>query len=176
MNETKVNQLARKMGVILCESGMRMIRSAFSLKPEMRRFWYLEKFFKEQGIKARLNPADNDFYFTNWETMKKIIEVDWISQKKYVKEKFDCEDFAYAFKSHLSEIYGLNGIGVSHGHCYDLTGKWKYGHFWIVLPTIDNGKFNLHWLESINDKWVEHKIGRKIIIGATEYRPLSIRF
>ena len=33
MTEKQTNKLARKMGVILCESGMRMIRNAFELNP-----------------------------------------------------------------------------------------------------------------------------------------------
>ena len=173
--QKKINIL-RNFGASLCKAGQKMIRTSFRLSPKMYYWWQLENFLKLEIKDVRLSPKDGKYYLIDWKTMEKIIKTDWVDEQKYIKEKFDCDDFAYAFFSHISEIFKINNVGIVHGHVYNKdTGKWIGGHFWNAVLTKENGVLKLHWYEPMKDNWTEHKKG-KIVMGDWEYRPLSIRF
>lgn len=177
MEQQKKINILRNFGATLCMAGQKMIRTSFKLSPKLYYWHDLEKFLKDRLGDVRLNQKDGHYFLIDWETMKKIIAVDWIDKRKYVKEKFDCDDFAYAFFSHISEIFEINNVGIVHGYVYNKdTGKWIGGHFWNAILTENYGELHLHFYEPMTDKWVLKIKGQKVIMGNWEYRALSIRF
>jgi len=52
-----------------------------------------------------------------------IIKWDWTDNKKYVAEKYDCDNFAFSFKARMDRKFHLNNVGLvvdySGGHAYN---------------------------------------------------------
>lgn len=140
MNEQKINIL-RNFGASLCQIGQGFIKKSFKLSPKLYYWHDLEKFLKEQLKGVRLNPKDGKYFLIDWETMKKIIAVDWIDKKKYVKERFDCEvpvELAWAW-----------GLFFADGSC-GLRKKGGYsGAYWRIVNTnkdfLERAKRALDW-------------------------------
>ena len=69
-------------------------------------------------------PLDAKFMLTDKNTFLDIVIWDWVDQKPYVSNFFDCDKFALAFKLHLSWYFGLNQVGwvldYKSGHSYNL--------------------------------------------------------
>lgn len=65
---------------------------------------------------------DIKYWTTSYEEWFKIILEDTIDKKKYIKERFDCDDFAKVFKCHCIEKYGLNAVGLVR----DFLGRHAY--------------------------------------------------
>jgi hypothetical protein len=67
---------------------------------------------------------DGTYYATDLETLKRIIDWDWIDTRKYLVDTFDCDKFAMYFKARISIDFGVNAIGVildySSAHAYNL--------------------------------------------------------
>ena len=99
------------------------------------------------GTKVKRIALDNKYRLCNQDDMIKIIEWDFIDQKGYIAEFWDCDKFALAFKSRCAMVFGVNQVALvvdwSSAHAYNL----------IVLP--DEGillyepQTDLYW--NIND-------------------------
>ena len=67
---------------------------------------------------------DNKYQVTTQKDMKKIIDCDWTDNKKYVAEKYDCDNFAFSFKAMVDRRFGVNNVGLvidySGGHAYNI--------------------------------------------------------
>jgi len=54
----------------------------------------------------------------------KIIDWDWTDNKKYVAEKYDCDNFAFSFKARVDRKFHVNTVGLvidyDAGHAYNL--------------------------------------------------------
>lgn len=52
-----------------------------------------------------------------------IIKWDWTNNKRYVSEKYDCDNFAFSFKARMDRRFHLNNVGLvvdySGGHAYN---------------------------------------------------------
>jgi len=55
---------------------------------------------------------DSRYYLTTPEDFDHIVAEDALSHRYYRRGKFDCENFAFAFKSICDGRYGLNSVGV----------------------------------------------------------------
>ena len=51
-----------------------------------------------------------------------IIRWDWTDKKKYVAEKYDCDNFAFSFKARMDRKFHLNNVGL----VIDYSGKHAY--------------------------------------------------
>lgn len=67
-------------------------------------------------------PLDKRYHLTTPDDFSKIVEDTVIDHRNYRKAKFDCEDFAFSFKSIVAHKYGLNSVGV----VIDYGGKHAY--------------------------------------------------
>ena len=69
-------------------------------------------------------PLDGKYVLTNKESFLEIVAWDWVDSWDWLKDKFDCENFAFLFKSHVDLYFGLNQVGVvldyKAGHAYNL--------------------------------------------------------
>ena len=67
---------------------------------------------------------DNKYLVTNLKDMKKIIEWDWTDNRKYIAEKYDCDNFAFSFKAMVDRKFNVNNVGLvidySAGHAYNI--------------------------------------------------------
>ena len=169
------NSLALKMSNILENSARTMARSAFDLSigtiTSTKSREFIQPFFPQ----AKFVFLDGTFKTVSWDNWKDIIEWDKTDLLRYVKEYFDCDDFAYTFKYSILSKLGIPCF-VVHGHIYDKSGKWKGGHFWNAM--IAGNK--LYFYEPIYDRFVEVIKGQKVFIKMAtedrEYRPLTFEF
>jgi len=77
---------------------------------------------KSGGV-SRLT-LDGTYFCIQPDDFARVIGWDWIDQKPYIAEKFDCEDFAFAFKGRFSTIWEVNCVGMvvdwSCSHAYNV--------------------------------------------------------
>jgi len=55
---------------------------------------------------------DAKYRIPHIDELRQILRSDWLDKKQYVAEYFDCDDYAFALKSHFAEQHQINGIGV----------------------------------------------------------------
>ena len=92
----------------------------------------------DSGVSRR--PLDSKYYLCSQDDMAKIIGWDWTDHKQYQSNRFDCEDFAFRFKSRVNYCFGLNQVGLvidwSGGHSYNCI-VFPGGGVWFFEPQSD---------------------------------------
>jgi hypothetical protein len=82
------------------------------------------KDIQSKGRMAGWLRLDGEYYTTDMDTVNRIIDWDWTDTRKYITDTFDCDKFAFYFKSRMAIDFGINAIGVildySAGHAYNL--------------------------------------------------------
>ena len=169
--QQKVNQLARKIGIALATTGIKMIRSAFHINSVKISYNEMQTFLQDitENKLNYISLADQNYYLIPWEQWKQIIEVDWTDKKKYLKDKFDCDDFAFMFASIISWIFKLNTAGIVHG-------KVNIGHFWNAIVAEKNGRLRLFYYDAKRGTYMEYQKGQPIIMKGWNYTCYSMRF
>jgi len=173
-NNTKVNKIARKMGITLLGTGITMLKSAFNLTPKQLTYNDMLVFMKEETAGQKLNYislADTYYYVIPWKQFKEIIDtlLNWLKSIPYIKDKMDCDDFAYLFSTLISVIFGLNSQGVVHG-------RVNIGHFWNAIVAEKDGQLKLFYYDVKRGTYMEHEKGRPVIMKGWSYLPDSYRF
>lgn len=83
---------------------------------------------------------DNKYRLTNKSNFFNIIAWDFTDKIPYIKEKFDCENFAILFKSVVDLYFGLNQVGIvidyKSAHSYNLV-MFDSGNHHILEPMSD---------------------------------------
>ena len=173
IEQKKVNQIAKKLGLILVNQGQSFIKNAFHIKPIEILSGKIVEVLKSRGFNKNITLSDGRFYLIPFSQWKEIIEVDWTDKMKYVKEKRDCDNFAYSFSSRMSELFEINSAGIVWGYIYNKdTGKSIGGHLWNCIITSD---FKMYFYEPMKDTYLEYNSG-KIVMGKWRYEALSFRF
>ena len=67
----------------------------------------------------------------------------------YTPERYDCDDYAFAYKGSMGDEYRLNGVGL----VIDWSGKHAYNCL-VVAPDDPGGLPEVHFLEPQTDGWV----------------------
>jgi len=134
----------------------------------------IKNIFNNLGMTIE-NFADRTYYYLDLSTMKDIIKTDWTDKRIYLKETFDCDDFAFAFKSHLSEIYQINGIGLAKHIQVTLSTGEKVFHRAVIFLARDNGLIVPFFLETQNDN-LGKIINKNIKLGNWSYKLSSVEF
>lgn len=90
-----------------------------------------------------LNPYKRVIFDENYksftvEDLKEVLERDDVSCNFFVKEKFDCDNFAMQLAGSVKRLYPELpfGIVVSLSHAYNLFID-KYGKAWYIEPQTD---------------------------------------
>lgn len=95
--------------------------------------------FDPEG-KMEIMSLDAKYFLCDEKDMKAIVKWDWTDNKKYVKEKYDCDNFAFSFKAMVDKRFGLNGVGLvidySAGHAYNIV-VFKDGSVKLFEPQSD---------------------------------------
>ena len=94
---------------------------------------------------------DNKYQVTSQKDMKKIIDWDWTDNKKYVAEKYDCDNFAFSFKAMVDRRFGVNNVGL----VIDYSG----GHVYNIIVFTDG---SVRLFEPQSDRWAR--------IGTSQYK------
>jgi hypothetical protein len=85
-------------------------------------------------------PLDGNYRLTDQNNFLNIVSWDWIDSRQYVKDVFDCENYAIVFKSHIDEYFGLNQVGIvidyTSMHGYNLV-VFPDGNVMLLEPQTD---------------------------------------
>ena len=168
-NTLMKRDLYKKLGSQLIERGQWFLKTAFNVKVVRTiSSSQIRTFFKGLGY-DKLQFADRLYSIIDWKTMKDIIKYSWVNRKKYVSEKFDCDDYALAFKGHVSEIYNINSVALAkHIKVTTSSGKEIWHRACVVLAVEDN-ILKAFLLETQNDKFIEITDSKLLMLGKWRY-------
>jgi len=169
-----VNKLSINIGKILIENGLKFIQQGFKIEPKEVGWSEMTNFISNK-LGCESGFMDGKFYVIKIDDWKNFIEFDWTKEKKYVAEKFDCDNFAHTFASHISELFDIT-VGTCYGKVYNKnTGKYINLHYWNVIITkeIDN-QLHLYFYEPMNGLFSEVLNRSKIVVGNMKYEPIKL--
>jgi len=151
--QQKIQQFKRKLAKILIRNGLQFLKGSFDIKTQV----FDKKTIKETIKKCQIPSmwlCDEKYYLTDWQTWQKIIEWDWLDEKEYLKDIRDCDNFAYAFSSRMSNWFGLNSAGRCSGWIYSArTGEKLGAHAFNLILAVENNKIVPYLFEPMTDKW-----------------------
>ena len=158
--KNKIQQLAIKIGNLVKKRIIQVVTLAilkFQVKVEGHDMgWMLTYiigpiFNSVSGLKTK--PLDQRYWTCSKEDFDKIIDADWVNEKKYIKERFDCDDFAIQLKARFSAIFGLNNVAlvINKSHVFNL-----------IFFSDSTYKF----FEPQNDAWVTKTTGKYSLTNA----------
>lgn len=75
-------------------------------------------------------PLDGEYWVTDQESMREIIEADLTDAHGYQSGKFDCENYALSFAARVQREYGITGVGI--------VIDWSGAHAYNMLVTKDS--------------------------------------
>ena len=85
-------------------------------------------------------PLDGTYYLVSQNSFLNIVAWDWTDTLPYIKERFDCENFALLFKAHVDLHFHLNQVAViidyNSGHGYNLV-VYPDGNKQVLEPQSD---------------------------------------
>jgi len=126
--------LKRNLAYLLISLAKRLLKSNVKVKVYKISSNALGVLLSQSTSKVTMLLYDGVIQYTDFETFKKIIDVDWTKYLEYHLENFDCDNFATTFASHVNEFWNLNNVGVAIGAIKDYkTGKIKGYHAWNVF-------------------------------------------
>lgn len=170
----KVNQIAKKLGLILIDSGMRFIQSAFHLNPIKVSGEEITQILRKYFVSEKITHLDSYYYLIPISQWRELIAVDWTDTKKWVVDKFDCDNFSNYFAANMSMFYEINSVGRVYGKYYQGTNQFVGYHYWNVLITAEK---EIWFFEPGNDKMTEAKYeGGMLLINGNKYEPVSFYF
>jgi len=165
-----VNQIAKKLGRLLIDNGIKMIKSAFYLKPVIYSASEIKTFLDQFNFPS-MSLSDEKYYMVNWNDWKNIIEQDWIAEHQYMADKFDCDDYALNFSGYASYVFDLNSAGACYGTIYNKdTGHFIGGHAFNLILALENGNLIPYLYEPMTRKYTIWVKGQKNILDNWEYR------
>lgn len=171
-NETQVNNIAKQIGILLIDNGMKMIQSAFKLNPIKVTGAEITQAIVKYLPSVNLTHLDDWYYLIPISQWKELIAVDWTDTKKWVIDKFDCDNFGNYFSANMAMFYEINSAGRVYGKFYRGTQNFVGYHYWNII--IDSNK-DIWFFEPESDKMTEVAYkGGQILIGGNKYEVISI--
>jgi len=80
-----------------------------------------KRIYRGNGLERK--SLDVNYWVCTRQDFVRIIKWDWTNSKKYISEKYDCDNFALTFKARMDRKFHLNSVGVvvdySGGHAYN---------------------------------------------------------
>lgn len=117
----------------------------------------ISNILKKYKLDDKWMRLDAVYHVPRWDYMQLLYLWDWINQKKYVAEYFDCDDFGLTFKGHMTEYAQANGvmwvIDWSGGHSYNLVFDIQITNDDPQNPIVDVSKSKAIILEPQGDQW-----------------------
>ena len=168
------NQFSINLGKVLVNNGLKFIQQGFHINPKECGWQEMIDFISAK-LNIQLSLKDRKFYLIDWETWKQFIKIDWIEEKKYIEDRFDCDNFAQTFSAHASELFDIS-VATCYGKVYHKNNNQFIDyHEWSVIITkeIDGAK-HLYFYEPMNDQSVEVLDKNNITIANWRYEPIKI--
>jgi len=85
-------------------------------------------------------PLDASYFLTNQRGFLNVVAWDWTDTLPYIRERFDCENFALLFKAHADLHFHINQVAViidyESGHGYNLV-IYPDGNKQVLEPQSD---------------------------------------
>lgn len=105
-----------------------------------------------------------------------IIKSDKLSRKKkYIRDVFDCDNFAIVFSAHCSEGYNINSAGIAVGRIYNAeTGKFLGLHAYNILAANKDSYVRLYLYEPQTGGYVV--ADSKTKLGSLIYETMCVVF
>ena len=172
--QLKISKIGHKFGHQLIDAGIKWIRLAYKLKPQVFTRVAIMSFLTDQlGLLAStISLADEKYHVETWNKFGQIADFDLLNLQEYKSDFFDCDNYSFVYASRGGLIYGLNSFFVAFGNIYDLTGKYIGRHAFNLILTHQNGVLKLYCYEPMNDNSNQVIKGQKIVlIHGWEYRP-----
>ena len=92
-------------------------------------------------------PLDETYWGVPLETWQLILAYNGTDKKRYVKDTFDCDNFAILFAGSVADKFSINGAGIvidySGGHAYS-----------ALLVATETGELAFATVEPQNDEFV----------------------
>ena len=114
------------------------------LSPELHDDEWIETALRKvpnYGSGVNRRPLDRKYWVCSQEVFARIVKWDWVDQRKYRADKFDCDNFALIFMARVNGYFGLNNVGLviddSSGHAYNIV-IFKDGSIHIFEPQSDS--------------------------------------
>jgi hypothetical protein len=112
-----------------------------------------QQIVRQLGRKLRRNfglyVADGEYYCTPLRHARQIIRLSSVDRKRWVRNRFDCDDFAHVLKAHFAEASYRNGRRRA-AHCFGIVWGMLPGHHainWMI-----NSDMKLRFIEPQNDR------------------------
>ncbi len=85
---------------------------------------WMQRCIDSMGLGIIRVPLDGKYWLTDQANTLSIIAWDWCNTLHYVKDLFDCENFAILFKAFTDLYFQVNHVGIvldyQSGHAYNL--------------------------------------------------------
>ncbi len=171
----QINEIKRILGKTLCQHGESFSRDAFKIKPKVFDSRDVRNFIRKlTGLSAaEIRLADKKYYTVDWQTWLAIIKWDWVNEKKWLSDKWDCDNFANYFSSRVAYLFHLNSCGSVSGNIKDANTDEMIGpHRFNMIVTND---WELYLYEPMIDFYCKIKKGEKGVCGIWRYYPTYFR-
>ena len=160
----------RKIAASVERVGAEALGRAFKLNIVSYPASSLQAFLKTVGLTPTL--SDNKYYFIPFEDWKKIIEVDWVDEKQYYSDYWDCDNYGWLFSARMAMLFKVNTAGRASGTLYDPnTGKQIGIHAFNIIVSRENDGFHAWLYEPMNDLYTEITKGKKLVLKNWWYKP-----
>jgi len=162
---SKIQLIHLKLGYLHYRLAHYHLNKCFKLKTKIYSKKEICDFLREQNLSKTFSLLDRKYWTIEWKDWRKIIKYDWIDKKKYIRERFDCDNFSFIFSANAGFFFGLNSCGVGFGTINNASG-----HLFNIILATDNGNLKAFIYEPIHDRWIKYQKFEKIIIGNWYYK------
>ena len=169
MNKTKIEKLIskikRKIGSLYFHKGLKMFQEAGDIEVDVIHTAEIQNCLKDLGISVTDSVYDRWFFATTWDEWLDVIANDIVHEIKYIKEKKDCDNFAFLFASLASMMYGLTTAPPTFGD----TNLGR--HYFNIIIAKENDNLSAFLYEPITGNWCRIEKGKELVIGQMIYTP-----
>ena len=167
----KVNTAMLGLANFMEKSSRSIKRTAIKVDTAEFSSGMIRDFLKGKGFNT-LYMADSTYHLTDWETWKRIIKWDWTNKRKYLKDIYDCDDFADEFSAMATSTYGLNSVALAKMTRLDQPNTDKligyHRHNLILANDKENG-LEAYLYEPMTDGFKKMERNHSIIMSGWEY-------
>jgi hypothetical protein len=175
--QAKINELARKLGSLLLDRGIRFLQLSFrNLQVTEFTAVQVKDFVTQAGLNIPVNQFDWKYYTTSFENWQLLIDSVILDKALYIANIRDCDNYAYLMTSFASFIISLNTCGAAYGVVYNAqTGATIAAHYFNTILASDG---NLYLIDTLNSypEFTKIEKGKPIILGPWRYEIRGITF
>ena len=125
-----------------------------------RKFTHDSRWYPRQALRQailKLDPEantthlwDSRYVFPKESSLRRALRLDDVDQRKYIPERYDCDNFARDLPGKIQQATGCNCVGMildpDAGHAYSVAGvigKGDLPKLIVIEPQNDNTKIRL---------------------------------